>query len=457
MINVAMRTCTEADPIALASYAALMCYQSEVPEWGKIINVKDRLFEASHHTTIEHYYMTFVINGIAVGDTIFGFHLVSPFYDSDQRSGRFCAKMFLVPDYRKIEEYVLSFWPEVNIAILREIMEYAKEGVNLYHENIGAATEIAKKFIREERPFASEDYIKLNAPKIAQEQMRMCISVIFPTALVFTLDSVALAAMYRSAWSPPLRFTLQKMADLLLEKHPNMAFAFGKEMMRQDDWGMSFSGEPSANTFAAFKPGVSRTEIDGKENLVIPRSDVCFPVDQLFFRPETMNNSVGGISSEIVISLATMGQDQRHRTINRSEPSFTGDFYCPPIFKEVVPEKRVVDLMKKWITLHLKVPKSLALILAPYGAMARYTKRGSFNAIIHEQLKRSCWCAQEEIYHLSRALRLAIEKKEGKSSPLLRIFEPPCLKTGKCAEGVRYCGRDIDLRHKGDYFPERRV
>ena len=70
-----------------------------------------------------------------------------------------------------------------------------------------------------------------------------------------------------------MRFTLQRMVDLLLEKYPNVAFAFGKETMRQDDWGMSFSGEESANTFVAFKPEVLRSEINGKEDFVINRND----------------------------------------------------------------------------------------------------------------------------------------------------------------------------------------
>ncbi len=310
MIKVEMRTCTEADPIELASYAALICYLLEGPEWGKTINVKDRLFEASHHTTIEHFYMTFRIDGIAVGDIIFGFHLASPFYNSDQRSGRFCAKMFLEPDYVKLEDYIVSFWSEVGASIRQEIMDYIKDGVDLYCESIGAATEVAEKFIREERPFVTEKYIKQNAPKITQEQMRMCIPVIFPTAFVFTLDFAALVAMYRSAWSPSMRSTLQKMVDLLLVKYPNVAFAFGKETMRQDDWGMSFFGETSANTFMAFKPEVLRSEINGKENFVIPKPEICHPVDQLFFRPETMDNSVSGIFTSIFVTLASMVQAQ---------------------------------------------------------------------------------------------------------------------------------------------------
>lgn len=67
------------------------------------------------------------------------------------------------------------------------------------------------------------------------------------------------------------------------------------------------------------------------------------------------------------------------------------------------------------------IPNSLFTAIAPYGAMAKYQKKGNFNAVAHEQAKRLCFCAQEEIYNLGRLLRLAIERKEKSTSPLLRI------------------------------------
>lgn len=458
MIKVELKACTDVDPIVLASHAALMCYQSEVPEWGKTIDVEGRLFNTGHHTTFQHFFVTFCIDGIAVGDITFGLHLASPFYDSDQRSGRFCAKMFLEPDYGKIEDYIAFFWPQVDVPIRRGIMDYVKEGVGLYHESIGVATEVAEKFIREERPFATEKYLKQNAPKIAQEQLRMCIPVIFPTGFDFTVNLSVLAAMYRAAWTPPMRFTLQKMVDLVVAKYPNIAFMFEKDALGQDDWGVDFfSGQKSRSRLLMVeKPKLLQFEINKTEDFVAPIPEIRHPVDQLFFRPETMNNSVGSIFTEIAISLATMGQDQRHRTISRGQPCFTGDFYFPPILTHSIEAYRVFHLMGSWITLYSEIPKSLASIIAPYGAMVRYKKRGSLNAVTHEQTKRLCWCAQEEIYHLARALRLAVEK-EREDSPLLRLFEPPCFKTGQCAEGARYCGRDISWRDKGDYFPLRRV
>jgi hypothetical protein len=113
-------------------------------------------------------------------------------------------------------------------------------------------------------------------------------------------------------------------------------------------------------------------------------------------------------------------------------------------------------LMRQWVVLGKKLPKTLAMVIAPYGAMVSYEKMGDFNAVAHEQGKRLCWCAQEEIYHAGRALRLAIKKRNPRSR-IIKILEPHCYPTGICAEGGRFCGRNIKLRKTGDYFPERKV
>ena len=88
MIKVQLVAHTNANPLELTSHAALICYQAEMPEVGKILDVENRLFKVGHHTTLQHFFFTFAIEGIAVGDITFGMHLASPFYNSDQPSGR---------------------------------------------------------------------------------------------------------------------------------------------------------------------------------------------------------------------------------------------------------------------------------------------------------------------------------------------------------------------------------
>lgn len=460
MIKVELINSTNADLVDLASHAALICYQSEAPKLGeKKIDVKGRLFEVGHHTTLQHSFFTFQIEDIAVGDITFGMHLASPFYNSDQRSGRYCAKMFIEPDFKKIEKYVRDFWPKISDVRVADIINYVGKGVDIYHEHIAAATEIARKFIKEERLYINEKTLEMSAPKIAQEQMRMFIPVIFPTAFDFTINTTALVAMWESAWTPVMKYVTDKMRDAVIEKNPDADFLFNQERRREVEWYIETGKITSAyaNPGVVYKPSVELRNICEEFEYSVPDNSLTHPVDKLHFTPEMMNNSVSEIKTRIKISTATMGQDQRHRTIRRSLPKFTGDFYLPPICKQLGIEKDAIKLVKQWGRLCEILPGTLAMILAPYGAVVTYTKSGSYNAIAHEQGKRLCWCAQEEIYHQGRALRKLIEKKKGKNDPLLRIFEPPCLRDGKCAEGQRYCGRDIKKREHEDYFPERKA
>jgi hypothetical protein len=241
------------------------------------------------------------------------------------------------------------------------------------------------------------------------------------------------------------------MADEVLEIYPEIAYMFSRR-------AKSWSPELERGILVKEKPSFILREIDDAGGVVIPRAEDMYPVDLLHFLPETMQNNVGGVKSEVEISLACMGQDQRHRTIRRGLPVFTGNFYLPPILEAMGLRIPAYRLLSRWLSLaEVGLPPTLTAAIAPYGAMVRYVKNASFNALFHEQNKRLCFCAQEEIYHIGRFNRLAIEKERGKDSPILRVLEPYCYPTGRCAEGDRYCGRDISLRELGDYFPERRV
>lgn len=450
---VKIRLNPNARPLVKASHAARKCYQSKPPKWGDMIDVEGRLFGPSHHTTLGHNLYSFDIEGVAIGDITFGMHLANPFYNTDQRSGRYCAKMFLEPNFKEIKKYIKTFWPEVNEHEIKNVLAYIKKGVVTYHQNIEKATEISTEFIKRERPFVSAGILDTNAQKIAQEQMRMFISLIFPTGLDFSVDLVSLFSMYHSAWTPSMQKITDAMVQTVLKKFPEVHFMFQRKVKRK--WAMAIP--LLGSTRIKYKPVLKLLGIDGIEDFVSPSSEIMYNIDLLHFLPNTMNNNTGGVRTKIEISAATMGQDQRHRTIGRSEPEFTGNFYLPPILRKMKMEEEALEIMNHWLSVSRRIPQSLAMILAPYGAMVTYKKRGSFNAVAHEQGKRLCFCAQEEIYHAGRLLRLAIQKKGKKYEKLLQIFEPPCYQAGKCLEGARFCGRDLKLRESGDYFPERSV
>ena len=156
------------------------------------------------------------------------------------------------------------------------------------------------------------------------------------------------------------------------------------------------------------------------------------------------------------MSCATYGQDQRHRSVKRGKPMFTGHFYLPPLLKKAGLNKQAKEYMQEWLDLRIEVGDSLATTITPYGAMVATEKTYDMNALFHEQAKRSCWCAQEEIYQMSVQLRKSLENKIHKED-VLQCLAPPCAKTGKCQEGVRYCGRNFKGLPLCKYFPTRTV
>ncbi|MBU4216999.1 FAD-dependent thymidylate synthase [Candidatus Parcubacteria bacterium] len=439
------------NPLTVVSHAALKCYQAISPIWGKRIDERGRLFDTSHHTTFQHAssYFTFDIEKIAISDITFGLHLASPFYNSDQRSGRYCAKMFLEPNYELIDDYIAKFWPEVSSSDRTMAINFVKFGVEVFHTNIEQATKTAVDLIKSERPFAKG--IEATAAKIAQEQMRMFISLIFPTGMDFTVNLTALAAMRLSAWTPGMRYATDKMAELIIAKHPELAYVFAGER-KDENWTPELHDKEKI-TFPKFQ----LFSVTSPEKFVMPVSRDMHPIDTLHFQPKYMDNSVCRVKTQVKLSAATMGQDQRHRTISRAKPAFTGDFYMPPILSELKLEKAAEEVMTKWLEMKNVLPATLWAAIAPYGAMLTYEKDGSANAVAHEQGKRLCFCAQEEIYNLGRLEREAIKQEYGADSELLKIFEPPCYRTGICAEGARYCGRDLRIRNEDNFFPERKI
>jgi thymidylate synthase ThyX len=454
LIDVRLITQTEADPLDLSSHAAKTCYSSIPPAWGSRMNVENDLFKTGHHTTLEHSYFTFAIEGIAISNVKMGIHLVHPFYNTDERSGRFCSKMFLKPDLSRLEGYIKNYWPEVGVKQIAEIMEYLQIGLNVYRDNIDHATEIAKKFIPEERPFISEQNLEKNSPKIAMEQLRVFLPMLLPTGMDHTVDLITLVSLYYSAWDPVMRDVTAKMAAIIVEKYPEISFMFNPEKRSKNDWAPKLLRE---ETEILYHPKLELLAIDGAGEFILPKNEDKHPIDLMQFKPEYMNNSFNGLRTEIECSMANMGDDQRHRTIKRSEPVMTGNFYFYPIVKELKLEKEAVRYFDLWKKIAKKIPPTLATAILPYGAMAKYRKNIPFNALAHEMQKRLCWTAHSEIYYLGKTLREKITQAEGADSPILKIMEPNCYASGICGEGGRYCGRDIKLRISGDFFPERRI
>ncbi len=436
-------------PLGMTEFAGKTCYQNEMPEFISDEEeakkfVKEKLFLPSHHTTSEHTNFTFFLEGIPVSDVTLGLHLAHPFYNSDQRSGRYCSKMFTSPDFGAIRAHIISLWPELTPFQTENVIGFIKTGTEIYSIYMEKAVEVTAKLLRKERPHLSEKGVAERAPKIAQEQLRMFISTIFPTGLVHTIDIITLVSMWESAWSPGMRKMTDMMRDHVLERFPQTSFMFDEDRRCKDDWACALVEIPPDNMIA-FSPKVTNVRLDISHLAKLPDEKIMHPVDKLHFTPEFMDNNTNDVLSRVQISLATMGQDQRHRTVKRSEPAFTGEFYLPPICQILGLHEIARNFFKTWLEMRDSIPASLLAAIAPYGAVVTYEKKANLNAFFHEIAKRFCWQAQEEIYNLNILLKRIIELQYQDSDILSKMI-PPCFHSGKCAEGGRYCGRNMENR-----------
>ena len=444
---------TNVSPTILASHAARMCYTATAPKIGETIDVKKRLFDTGHHSTLEHNYWTFMIENIPVSSVVFGLHLTAPFYDTDQRSGRF-SKMYDAPDMTEIRETLGQYYPGVSGDNLKRACDFIEHGLNIYTNNQARITEMAYDAIRSERPNAVDKYIAQNAPKFAQEQLRMFVSMIAPTALDWTVDLATICAFARTAWTPFMRDTMEQIANTIKTDHPDIAYMFDFE--KHHDWNPKFAPEYRG---IKTRPELKLLDYKYKDNLFhdVKSADT---VDTLQFDPEYMDNSVNYVACRVHIDAgATMGQDQRHRAIKRSKPVFSGCFYLPPLLQRAGLKQDADKFMQEFYRLYAlaDIPRNMLMSIAPYGTMVQYDKHSELNATIHEQGKRTCWCAQEAIYHLACDLRRELSGHIGADAKLLKYMTPPCVSMGHCVEGARYCGRDLKSETLEKYFRSRQI
>lgn len=457
MIDVKLLALTNQDPTNVAAHAGVMCYNQEVPVLGETkMDPRKVTWPPGHHTTYQHWSATFQIVGISVSDITLGMHLANPFYNSCQKSGRWCAEMFDNPDYEAIALYISTYWPALPKSRIGPLVDMMKGWIEVYQEFKPAADKVSWELSEESRPRWSDETRATKTPKIAQEQMRMFVPTIFPTAFDYTINLSVLAAMYETAFTPAMRDVTEKMVGALEDQYPDIGIFDG---LSQDmpDWAPKMKEE--ASPYVSDTPFLTISDgmvgVSDAESYRVPSDRELGPLDLLHFRPENMDNGLKAILVQVMISLATMGQDQRHRTIRRGMPTFTGAFYLPPIPARLGLKSEAERVNQEWLGVRGSIPDTLWSRLAPYGSMVEYSKLGDLNAVMHEQHKRLCHQAQEEIYNLSRLQREAIENLFP-GSQLLKVFEPPCY-GGKCPEGGS-CGRDRKAdRQSGNYFPRREM
>ncbi len=449
----------------LVSYDALTCTRQELPILGETIPIGS-VYESGHHSTLECNYYTFAIEYIPIGVGIdFGLHVASPHYNTGQRSGRYVQDMFANPPRKLLAEQLKMFYHgEIGESVSSDILDYLEFCIGVFKKRSPEAEKICARFLKEDRPKASSEYIEGNAPKMAQEQLRGVIPVIFPTALTFTVNFITAASLYAAAWNPYMRYvTSIMMKQIFAVEDSKETRKIKKSLMswKRENWApgepkypIAIIDTPIARLLSVnFPPGIE---------FITPHKRDIDVLDLLPVHPRYMNNGTINMQVEMGVSLATYGQDQRHRSIRRSEPQFTNGFYAPPLIQEIGMEDDIHEVMSRWNSFIGKVPDTLFAGIAPYNAMVGYIKSADVNSFIHDAVRRYCNTAQEENNTGFVLLRSAVKEaaeKDPRLNPLVKLLAPPCWEGGVCHEKIRQCGRDRSkkARSSEEYFARRRV
>lgn len=433
-----------------AQLSAATCYQptfDDAYNKSENIDVHGTLFKAIHHTTMQHqsHYATFKIDNIPISLVTFGLHMGHPFYNSSQRSGRYCKTMF--ESNSRFDQYVRTFVERhTSIANPDVLINWLHRGLNFFNENLDDAAQVALNALQRERPFYKQN-AEVQALRIAQDQLRCVLSTIAPTGLIHTVNITSLFALYLSAWNTPMKSLLQQMLDEFSESD------FGEFVKDIPDQEIEYT--PTFNcmeerTQLVYDPSVR--VLNSMEECRNIRSIIeklyndkqnKLPIDTLLFNPKF--NPISELSNRnlrvlTTVPVVTFGQDQRHRTIKRSNPTVTGEFYVPPIVAGLPKAQAFCQqhMDEYFEMVKLFSPKDMIHFI-PYGAMVRYVKEADPRAYLHSINKRLCWNAESCIAKMEQQTlnQLYFDSK----SPL----GPGCF-TQSCHEGQRWCGRDINVK-----------
>jgi len=448
---------------AMSQFAAAVCTNSSYEKAKKAadsIDVNKVLFKPGHHTTMQHgpHHLTYHLGNIPVSLVTFGLHL-HPFYNTSQCSGRYCTDLFGTNDRIRLTRYIEMFLRQFGSYEANsdfKILEWAYSGIEFFNDNISQMTKLVAEAIKKERPFYTGN-IELQASRIAQEQLRGVISTIVPTHLVYTINIPTLMSLYKEAWNPPLRILLNKMLHRCEDTDFDDVIKTTKTMSQTtNNFVPAFLRVKGDNCITDPSVVLNNKGADSqvfRKLLNLYKSDYNVrTLNTLPFNPNanTIDSLCNTINTTVEIPVSTFGQDQRHRTIDRSNPVITGGFYVPPLVRELPGGEAFCNtFMRRYLELCEQTSNAEMIHFIPYGAMVRYTREADVRAYLHCINKRLCWSAELTISNMERqTIDLLREeyKKEFNAEFNLRddasTIDAPCF-DDRCHEGGKYCGRDL--------------
>ncbi|MDH5526991.1 MAG: FAD-dependent thymidylate synthase [Nitrospirota bacterium] len=462
-------------------------------------NLAKSIFEAGHHTTLQHAHVQFALEGVS-RQFIWSFLHSHPFYNSEQVSQRYVS---VSPDEVVVPEGLPPAARDIYLqSVARQMADY-------------------QWLVEVLTPLAGEAYFKLfparrdkkrgavDVQKKAQEIARYVLPVGTSAFLYHTISLLTLLRYRRGAdhFDTPAeqRRVVDEMVRQVLATDPELGGLIEDPLPLEETpeyrwmermWGEAEPDESFAEHFEQRLDGCVSRLVDWSANAEATLADAVRQVlgispDRLDdaaaiaavldpkenpWLGETLNlKSHGKLSRALVhphytfikrISHTADSQDQRHRMTPASRPILAAqvngqpDYVTPPLLSldDAVLRRYEESMHRTWDDMarmqQAGASTEAAHYLLPNAVSIRFTESGDLSALHHKMAMRLCYNAQEEIWQasLDEAEQIrAIHPQIG------RWLLPPCGLRDRagvrpvCPEGDRYCGVKVWRLDLSDY------
>jgi thymidylate synthase ThyX len=455
------------------------------------------LYQAGHHTTLQHAHFQFTLENVS-RQFIWSFLHSHPFYNSEQVSQRYVsvkAGAYAVPPlsgealvvyeravgrqieaYRRLSEDLI---PLVEAEYYRRFP--ARRGKEVWHKEVRKkAQEVARYAL----PVATFAHLYHTVSGVTLlRYYRLCEQFDAPLEQRAVLEAMVaellkVDAGYRAILEEPIPFedTLEAraLAGLAAERG---AFAPGRGSAARFRAEFDESLEGRTSKLVSHSPGNEETvarsvrevlgvgsgEMDDGTAIDWVMDPARNPYAALRLNLDTHSKMTRCLfhahyTFRKRLSHTADSQDQRHRLTPASRPVLSAhlddepDYVTPTlVVQERAVERTYREAMEaSWEALGrlraLGAESQFALYLLPNAACIRFTESADLLNLRHKHAMRLCYDAQEEIWRASLEEALQVREVDPR---LGRWLLPPCSirsraqATPFCPEGRRYCGEPV--------------
>ncbi len=496
-------------PYDNAVATARTCYSSKIiyaEEIGKDEAARARrdaiarsIFQAGHHTTLQHATFQFAIEKIS-RHCIWSFLHSHPFYNSEQVSQRFVAvapENFFIPSLpeKSRERYLKTI--DFLMRAYAELQELLKPSVEKEYHKIFPARDLNEKrwqgAMKKKRqevaryvlPLATHAHLYHTISGITLlRYIRLCEMFDAPSEQKMVVNK-----MVREVQKVDPDFFKNAEDPLPIEKTPEFEFFLNWESGKTAADSFVKEFDASLGSYSSkiidYKVNSEKVMADSVRNLLGVRAkdlnddlaiDLVMNPAKNHYLSETMNVTHHTKLSRAMahphftfrkkISHTADSQDQRHRTVPGSRPVLARhlgvkpDFITPALIK-IAPdagEYYARAMEKLWHEINGCMndgaSSEAVLYLLPNAFPIRFEESGSLLDFHHKWVHRLCYTAQEEIWKNSLDEVQQVQKifpRIGK-----HLYAPCSLRKAAgrkpfCPEGDRYCGVPVWTKNLTQY------